>query len=854
MSLLYFLRYKPDLIEKSILNSHKCSIDVIYLDNTFCSPECRFPTQREARQTILDIIKQHRHYNIVLGMRKLGKEKLLAWLGLSLKEWISIPGEMYARIQTLELPNVFRISDKTSRIRVEPFHLASTKMLKRWNEARRTIVILPTAIYTGIGGIPYANQKDMFVVPYSDHSSYPELMEFVSKLRPCAVVPIVSSKTRGPFGVDISSRADMSCFDKYCRTPVDGMKSRQPLRTTAKLPGILLPVPHVDGKRKSLKRRWSVGHRKVKKGIEYLSEDEASDGRHMQGDVTVERIKAKICCTYLVANPEKNLHDSCSDERMKQKVICNDSVANTDGSNLLSCSDVRVKQKNSCNYSVVNRDGSNLLSCSDVRVKQKNSCNYSVAKTDESNFLRCSDVRVKQKNSCNYSVVNRDGSNLLSCSDVRVKQKNSCNYSVAKTDESNFLRCSDVRVKQKNSCNYSVANSVGVPLQVSCSDKKVEMKINCNYSASSSDGNNFQNCTDDRVTDKTCFNYSVTNTDVDLQVFSCDETPKQKISSKYSVSSTYGENQQDCCSDKRVKQKIIYSYSDEENHENSTCEEKVADITTCNYSVTNSNGNNIRQNCSDDGVKQKTSCDNLLINTVGENFQENCTDQRMKDNSSYMYSVANLDTQNLTASCSDENVSEMIVSNYSMTNSDGHNQDGCPDDKVKEKINCSCSVTKFHGGNSMVNCLGKRLELYCKSPTVNSSKVRKQNDCLITKLNSQAAFSNGNSKDEIGLKSDTFAKKEKKRLLSANCRCSYNQEQTSSLPLSLPDSAVTKHMTDLRRDGVFTKRTNKCHSRKNLGPLKFSNESYNVKTLKQMKRDDSTKKLVLALEKWLSDT
>lgn len=49
------------------------------------------------------------------------------------------------------------------------------------------------------------------MIPYSDHSSHAELLEFVSMLRPARVLPIVQ-QMRGPFGLDISDRADMSCF------------------------------------------------------------------------------------------------------------------------------------------------------------------------------------------------------------------------------------------------------------------------------------------------------------------------------------------------------------------------------------------------------------------------------------------------------------------------------------------------------------------------------------------------------------------------------------------------------------------------------------------------------------------
>ncbi len=47
------------------------------------------------------------------------------------------------------------------------------KLVREWNESiGPTLAILPTALFAGGPGEPYANQDDIFIVPYSDHSSY----------------------------------------------------------------------------------------------------------------------------------------------------------------------------------------------------------------------------------------------------------------------------------------------------------------------------------------------------------------------------------------------------------------------------------------------------------------------------------------------------------------------------------------------------------------------------------------------------------------------------------------------------------------------------------------------------------
>ena len=44
---------------------------------------------------------------------------------------------------------------------------------------KATVAILPTALFAGGSGEPHANQDNIFLVPYSDHSSYEGVWYFV---------------------------------------------------------------------------------------------------------------------------------------------------------------------------------------------------------------------------------------------------------------------------------------------------------------------------------------------------------------------------------------------------------------------------------------------------------------------------------------------------------------------------------------------------------------------------------------------------------------------------------------------------------------------------------------------------
>ena len=209
-------RFHPSMLEEdSLLFKHIGSIDRLYLDNTYCSPKCVFPSRQEALEEIVNIAQRHCDHDVVFGTRALGKEQLLAAVALALGEMVNVSVLTFSVVTALGFPNVFQTGRPDMRLRVVPFHQVSSDFVRRLNTKKPTVVILPTALYQGICGEPYARQQNVFVVPYSDHSSYPELVEFVSKLKPACVVPIVCGKVRGPFGVDVSCREDMSCFQPY---------------------------------------------------------------------------------------------------------------------------------------------------------------------------------------------------------------------------------------------------------------------------------------------------------------------------------------------------------------------------------------------------------------------------------------------------------------------------------------------------------------------------------------------------------------------------------------------------------------------------------------------------------------
>lgn len=120
-------------------------------------------------------------------MYALGKESLLVELAREFKTWVEVDVERLETLRVLELPDVFCTKPGSGRLRAVAQSEVTASNLLAWNKERPTIAILPTSRPV----VSY--HPNVHVVPYSDHSSYQQLEEFVSALRPLSLVPIVGS-------------------------------------------------------------------------------------------------------------------------------------------------------------------------------------------------------------------------------------------------------------------------------------------------------------------------------------------------------------------------------------------------------------------------------------------------------------------------------------------------------------------------------------------------------------------------------------------------------------------------------------------------------------------------------------
>ncbi|XP_006092560.1 5' exonuclease Apollo [Myotis lucifugus] len=178
-------RFTPAMLKEPALSVGK-QIHTLYLDNTNCNPALDLPSQHEAAQQIVALIRKHPQHDVKIGLYSLGKESLLEQLALEFQTWVVLSPRRLELVQLLGLADVFTVEEKAGRIHaVNHMEICHSAML-RWNQARPTIAILPTSRKI------HSSHPNIHIIPYSDHSSYSELRAFVTALKPCQVLPIVS--------------------------------------------------------------------------------------------------------------------------------------------------------------------------------------------------------------------------------------------------------------------------------------------------------------------------------------------------------------------------------------------------------------------------------------------------------------------------------------------------------------------------------------------------------------------------------------------------------------------------------------------------------------------------------------
>ncbi|GAV71176.1 DRMBL domain-containing protein/Lactamase_B_2 domain-containing protein [Cephalotus follicularis] len=203
-------------------------VDTLYLDNTYCNPSYVFPHRDIAAQQIVDIIASHPEHDVIIGIDTLGKEDLLLYISRALNVKIWVWPERLQTMHLLDFHDIFTTNTTLTRVRAVPRYSFNINTLEGLNSMRPTIGIMPSGLpwvlkslegdETLFGSLLTSRynkrkwsansgtgpdklngverfHKYIYSVPYSDHSCYKEIQEFVELIQPTNMKGIMSSSS-----------------------------------------------------------------------------------------------------------------------------------------------------------------------------------------------------------------------------------------------------------------------------------------------------------------------------------------------------------------------------------------------------------------------------------------------------------------------------------------------------------------------------------------------------------------------------------------------------------------------------------------------------------------------------------
>jgi hypothetical protein len=209
-------------------------VDCLYLDDTYLDPEMNFPPRCEVAQEIIDFIRKNQVFEkgmrIIMGMDTVGKEELLVHLAIEFNTKIVVAESRYEIVDVVlnnkeKLESLFTCNPEERNIFVIPKTDFTYDFVSKVNLKTPAIGILPSAfawkqrlygikeLYTNLDLVyhethvntelcltrshftpskPELIAGQIYAFPYSLHSSFPEICEFVQLLTPSRVIPITS--------------------------------------------------------------------------------------------------------------------------------------------------------------------------------------------------------------------------------------------------------------------------------------------------------------------------------------------------------------------------------------------------------------------------------------------------------------------------------------------------------------------------------------------------------------------------------------------------------------------------------------------------------------------------------------
>lgn len=210
-------RYRDEMKNESVI-SEFIGADAVFLDTTYCNPKFVFPRQEESIDYIVGVIERNGVENegviaknvlFLVATYVIGKERILMEISRRCKRKIHVNGKKMEVLRALGLgeSGVFTENELESDVHVVGWNvLGETWPYFRPNFVKMKEIMSERGYSKVVGFVPTGwtyevkrnkfsvKTKDSFeihLVPYSEHSNYDELREYVKFLKPKRVIPTV---------------------------------------------------------------------------------------------------------------------------------------------------------------------------------------------------------------------------------------------------------------------------------------------------------------------------------------------------------------------------------------------------------------------------------------------------------------------------------------------------------------------------------------------------------------------------------------------------------------------------------------------------------------------------------------
>ncbi|KAH0645246.1 hypothetical protein KY284_033130 [Solanum tuberosum] len=203
-------RFCEEMTRNAILQT--CGVHSLILDTTYCDPQYDFPKQEAVIQFVIESIQAETFNSktlFLIGSYTIGKERLFVEVARALQKKVYVTASKLSILECLgftrEEMQFFTLNEQESQIHVVPmWTLASFKRLKYVSNqyaGRYSLIVAfsPTGWSFGKGKKKSTGSRWQqgtiirYEVPYSEHSSFSELKEFVKFVSPVNIIPSVNN-------------------------------------------------------------------------------------------------------------------------------------------------------------------------------------------------------------------------------------------------------------------------------------------------------------------------------------------------------------------------------------------------------------------------------------------------------------------------------------------------------------------------------------------------------------------------------------------------------------------------------------------------------------------------------------